>query len=214
MGRAEFEQWMNRIDWTNYYQTDDPNTLSEFLCENITYAIELAFPLKNIKKKTGKPKWYTEDLKIMREDEEKEHLKENKAQALKRALERERKKLRKAKKIAEGTWLEKKDSTSERGKSTFEGEKSTSSQEGICAKSNSVKTVRKQRRKLSGGQLRTLRNDQIRKGRKDDFRFEKNLPYDYLNPLPTRKAIELARNFMAGGSQPVNLGKYTNDIGL
>ncbi|KAG5879164.1 hypothetical protein JTB14_029966 [Gonioctena quinquepunctata] len=55
MGRAEFEQWMNRIDWTNYYQTDDPNTLSEFLCENITYAIELAFPLKNIKKKLENP---------------------------------------------------------------------------------------------------------------------------------------------------------------
>ncbi|KAG5886781.1 hypothetical protein JTB14_009414 [Gonioctena quinquepunctata] len=43
-------------------------------------------------------------------------------------------------------------------------------------------------------------------------KFGTNLPYDYLDPLPTRKAIELVRNFKAGGSLPAYLGKYTNNI--
>ncbi|KAG5880927.1 hypothetical protein JTB14_035148 [Gonioctena quinquepunctata] len=51
IGKAECVQYINRVDWTNYYQTDNPNIHSEFLCENITYAIETAFPLKNVNQK-------------------------------------------------------------------------------------------------------------------------------------------------------------------
>ncbi|KAG5881674.1 hypothetical protein JTB14_030894 [Gonioctena quinquepunctata] len=68
-GAAEFKHYVNKIDMSDFYLSEDPNFLSRFLCENITYAIELAFPLKHSKQGTDrKPKWFNRDLKIMREE--------------------------------------------------------------------------------------------------------------------------------------------------
>ncbi|KAG5890725.1 hypothetical protein JTB14_026031 [Gonioctena quinquepunctata] len=66
-GAAEFKHYVNKIDMSDFYLSEDPNFLSRFLCENITYAIELAFPLKHSKQGTD-PKWFNRDLKIMREE--------------------------------------------------------------------------------------------------------------------------------------------------
>ncbi|KAG5873016.1 hypothetical protein JTB14_022773 [Gonioctena quinquepunctata] len=68
-GAAEFRHYVNKIDMSDFYLSEDPNFLSRFLCENITCATELAFPLKHSKQGTERtPKWFNRDLKIMREE--------------------------------------------------------------------------------------------------------------------------------------------------
>ncbi|KAG5873942.1 hypothetical protein JTB14_032170 [Gonioctena quinquepunctata] len=67
MGIAEFKHYMNKIDWSNYLASDNPDFLTKFICENIKYAIELSFPLKHMKQNGHKPEWFNEELKSMRQ---------------------------------------------------------------------------------------------------------------------------------------------------